>query len=88
MTAFFRESVCLQQQVLTSLPGVSGNARGAPCLPVGTNVVKLNANSESGLLCDLYSWFYVMLSSLFNVQGMVNAREFNFFLSKILLLLK
>lgn len=59
---------------------LAGNARGAPCLPVGTDVAKMNADSESGLLCDVPSWFYVMLFFLFffKGQGIVNA--FFFFL--------
>lgn len=57
-----------------------GNSRGAPCLPVGTNIFKLNADSVR-VLCDLYSCCYVMLSFhfLFKVKGMVNAREFHYF---------
>lgn len=63
-----------------------GNTRGAPCLPVGTDIAKVNADSESGLLCDLPSWFYVILFFLFffKGQGMVNASQilFYFFLVK------
>lgn len=79
-----RASVGWKQQEPTLLPGVGGRFQSCTLLAWGYQCSKADADSGSWLLCDLPSWFYVMLFFLFffKGEGIVTASQIFFSLVK------